>query len=343
MKTAYVTDARFAGHTLADHPEHAGRLAAVEERLTADGLRERLLPVDVAPATEDDLLAVHDPGHLKRLSRVAEIGTPTMFGPDTYVLPDSYAIAVLAAGAVLRVVDAVMGRQATNGLAAVRPPGHHATRDEAMGFCLLNNVAIAARYAQRQYGVRRVLIVDYDVHHGNGTQDIFYSDPSVYYISTHQSPLYPGTGDIREIGAGRGERLTLNIPLAPGTGDAGFFDVFDQVVIPAAERFEPALILVSAGFDAHWADPLANLRLTLSGYDRLTRSLYALAGRLCEGRVIFVLEGGYNLQVLSHGWANVARALTGDPAAVDPVGPAREISRPVDALIARLKQLHQLS
>lgn len=343
MTTAYVTDDRFAQHTLADHPEHAGRLGAIAERLAADGLRDRLLPVTPYPATDEDLLAAHDAEHLDRLAQVAKAGSATMFGPDTYVLPVSYSIARLAAGAVLRVVDAVLAGRAANGMAAIRPPGHHATRDTAMGFCLLNNVAIAARYAQRQHGVGRILIVDYDVHHGNGTQDIFYDDPSVYYVSTHQSPLYPGTGDVREIGEGDGEGFTLNIPLAPGTGDAGYMQVFGEIIIPAAERFEPQLILVSAGFDAHWADPLANLRLTLSGYDRLARMLRQLAERVCGGRIVFVLEGGYNLTALSYGWANVARVLCGDSDAVDPLGPARELARPVDALIARLKQLHQLS
>lgn len=343
MQTVYVTDARFAQHTLAEHPEHAGRLTAIEDRLVADGLRDRLLAIEPRPATDDDLLAVHDQQYLSRLDQIGGQDGLTMFGPDTYVLPASYSIARLAAGAVLQVVDMVVTGRAANGLAAVRPPGHHATRSMAMGFCLLNNVAIAARYAQREHRIGRVLIVDYDVHHGNGTQDIFYADSSVYYISTHQSPLYPGTGDVMEIGVGEGEGFTLNIPLAPGIGDNGYLQVFEELALPAAIRFSPDLILVSVGFDAHWADPLANMRLTLSGYDRLARLLRQLAEQVCGGRIIFVLEGGYNLQVLSHGWANVARALLGDSEIADPIGPTREIHRPLEGLIARIKGLHGFS
>jgi len=266
-----------------------------------------------------------------------------MMGMDTYVMPQSYDIARLAAGGVIHAVDTVMRGESKNALAAIRPPGHHATISEGMGFCLLNNIAIAARHIQRTYKLQRILIVDYDVHHGNGTQDIFYDDPSVLYISTHQSPLYPGTGTTAEVGAGSGLGYTINIPMPPGVGDQGYLQVFEQIVCPAVERFEPQFILVSVGFDAHWADPLAHMKLSLSGYDRLARQLITLAELWCEGRIVFVLEGGYNLEVLSHGWVNVGFALLGDNTLSDPLGDRDGAEPPLDLLVSRLKQLHKLS
>jgi acetoin utilization deacetylase AcuC-like enzyme len=212
-----------------------------------------------------------------------------------------------------------------------------------MGFCLLNNAAIAARYAQRVFGVGRVLIADYDVHHGNGTQDVFYADPTVLYISTHQYPLYPGTGAVQETGEGDGAGYTLNIPLPPGVGDQGYIRAIEEIVMPSARRFAPELVLVSAGFDAHWADPLANMRLTLTGFDHLSRALLRGAQEWCQGRIVFVMEGGYNLDVLGNAWANVARALLGDATAADPIGPASAREPSIDSLIERIKQIHKLT
>jgi acetoin utilization deacetylase AcuC-like enzyme len=341
MATAYITDSRFAIHTQQGHPEHAGRLTAIQERLQADGLLVRLALVDPAPATDEELSAVHTDRYLALLDKTSLSSGLTMLGADTYLTPHSYEIARLAAGSVLRTVDVVLKGEAANAMAAIRPPGHHATAGQGMGFCLLNNVAIAARYAQRIYAVTRVLIVDYDVHHGNGTQDIFYDDPSVLYISTHQSPLYPGTGSIMDVGSGAGQGYTLNIPLAPGVGDVGYRAVFEEIVVPAARRFEPDLILASVGFDAHWSDPLAQMRLSLTGYDQLTRMLFDLAEQLCEGRIVFVLEGGYNLDALSYGWANVAHVLLGD-SAFDPLGPAYKSEPSIEALTERIKHIHKL-
>lgn len=343
MVTAYVTDSRFDSHNLPGHPERAERLLALRERLDQEHLTERLLRLDLYCASDEVLRAVHHPAYLTQLEKTASYDRVTMLGLDTYVTPQSYEIARLAAGAVLRTADAVMEGEADNALVAVRPPGHHATPTAGMGFCLLNNVAIAARYVQREYDIERVLIVDYDVHHGNGTQDTFYTDPSVLYISTHQAPLYPGTGALQDIGEGRGTGYTLNIPLPPGVGDRGYADVFAQVVQPAAARFQPQLILVSIGFDAHWADPLANMTLSLMGYDHVARALIAMAGQLCAGRIIFVLEGGYNLQTLSYGWANLAYALSGDSTAKDPLGAAFDQDEPIiDRLVGQLKQQHKL-
>jgi acetoin utilization deacetylase AcuC-like enzyme len=342
MTTAFVTDTRYAAHTLDGHPEYAGRLEAVQRQLGDDGLTTRLLCLESRRAEDAALRAVHAESYLTLLERTSHLTNVAMLGPDTYILPISYETARLAAGGVMRVVDAVLRGEASNGIAAIRPPGHHATPEMGMGFCLLNNIAIAARYAQRDHGIERVLIVDYDVHHGNGTQDVFYTDPSVLYVSTHQYPLYPGTGAMGDTGEGDGAGCTLNIPLTPGIGNAGYAKVFEEVIIPVARRFAPNLILVSAGFDAHWADPLANMRLSLAGYDRLTRALITLADELCAGRIVFVMEGGYNLAALSHAWANVARALLGDSTVIDPLGLSPNREPIVEPLVERLKRIHKL-
>ncbi len=345
MTTAYITHKRYAHHTMSGHPEHAGRLKAIWSKLDGAGLGDRMLVRQPKPLPEDVILAVHTPAHLDRLGQVEAMSDSQLFmlNADTYMTPESYTIARLAAGGVCLAVEAVMDGEADNGLAVVRPPGHHATQDTPMGFCLLNNVAIAARYAQHTHGIDRVLIVDYDVHHGNGTQDIFYDDERVLFVSSHQSPLYPGTGMIDEIGQGAGEGYTINIPLRAGTGDAGLRAVYDEVVWAAAERFQPELILVSAGFDAHWQDPLAGLRLSLDGFAHLTREIMRMADRLCDGRVVFALEGGYNLEAVGTGVANVARCLLGDDAIDDPLGPPKASSEPdVSNIIARVKDIHGL-
>jgi acetoin utilization deacetylase AcuC-like enzyme len=342
MATAYVTDARYAMHTLDGHPEHAGRLAAVQSTLESESLVERVIKLDARLSSEEDLRAVHVPGYLELLSETAHLDGIGMMDADTYVTPESYAIARLAVGGVLQAVDAVMQGEADNALAAIRPPGHHATPVRGMGFCLLNNIAIAARYAQRVHHVERVLIVDYDVHHGNGTQDAFYADPTVMYISTHQSPLYPGTGSVLETGEGAGKGYTINIPMTAGVGDQGYKQVFDEIVIPAGQRFAPQLMLISVGFDAHWADPLAGMCLSLTGYDQLARTLLAAAKTLCEGRIVFVMEGGYNLVALGHGWANIVRALLGDDDVVDPLGSSHSREPSVAQIIDRIRQIHKL-
>lgn len=341
MTTAYTTDSRFALHTAAAHPEHAGRLDAIEQALAVAGLPDRLLHIAPRMPTAEDLLAVHTRDYLARLEATRG-RPPARLDPETYVTPHSDEVARLAAGAVLALTDAVLGGAAANGLAAVRPPGHHATPTRAMGFCLLNNVAIAARYAQRQYRVERVAIVDVDVHHGNGVQEIFYADPSVLYVSTHQSPLYPGTGAVFETGAGAGQGATVNVPLPPGVGDTGYRAALDRVIALALRRFAPEVLFVSMGFDAHWADPLAQMALSLTGYDALTRKLVELAAELCAGRLIVVLEGGYYLPALAAGWSNAVRALLGDPECADPLGPARGAEPEISSLLERVHAVHNL-
>ncbi len=343
MVTVYVTDERFAAHSMDGHPEFAGRLTAIVQELERSGLNAHLQCLEIEAATHAAITAAHTEKYVTRLAHTTELRGPIMFGLDTYVTPHSYAIARLAAGGVIGAVDAVMQSTAHNALAAIRPPGHHATPNTGMGFCLLNNIAIAARHAQTAYGISRVLIVDFDVHHGNGTQDVLYDDPSILFISTHQSPLYPGTGMIGETGQGAGTGYTLNIPLPAGVGNTGYATVFDEIVLPAARRFAPELVLVSAGFDAHWADPLANMRLSLAGFSTLTRQLITLAEEVCDGRIVFVLEGGYNLQVLSRGWSNVARALLGQADGDDPIGTAPGHEPSIDYILDRVRHIHKLT
>ena len=338
-----VTGEQPDAHDLPGHPEHAGRLQAVRRQLAEDGLLERVRVRPLPPVDPALLDAVHTPSYLAQLRATAKLPAARLLEPDTYITPQSYHIACLAAGGAVQAVEAVLTADAQSAAVLIRPPGHHATRSRAMGFCLINNIAVAARHAQRAHGVERVAIVDYDVHHGNGTQDIFYDDPTVLYVSTHQSPLYPGSGSPAETGRGSGAGFTVNIALPPGVGDEGFVRLFDEVVLPALDRFQPDVVLVSAGFDAHWADPLANMALSLTGYDRLARSLIDGARKWCEGRIVFVMEGGYDLQVLAHGWTNIVRALLDDSVAFDPLGLTDAWSPDVRPITEELRRIHRLT
>ncbi len=304
MTTAFFTDEQFSVHTLQGHPEHAGRLEAVIQLYREKGIWEQVYRVAASPATDEQLLRVHTAHHLDVLKSVSRLDHPAMLEMDTYVVPASYELARLAAGGVIAVVDAVLRGEADNGIAAVRPPGHHATPARAMGFCLLSNVAIA---------------------------------------SSHQSPLYPGTGAIHEIGSGAGKGFTANAPLAPGVGDEGIQELYEKFLWPLMRRFQPQLILVSAGFDAHWRDPLANLMFTLTGFDHVTRELLHMAQEFCDGKIVFVMEGGYDLEVLSHGWLNIAHALLGSSEVSDPVGAYRQSRGLPPGLLQRLLEIHELA
>ncbi len=259
--------------------------------------RPGLVTLDPRPATMDELALVHAPAYIAQVAATA--GQPRYaFDADTPVSARSFETACLAAGGYLALVEAIMAGEVENGFAFVRPPGHHAESDRAMGFCLFNNVAIAARHLQRRFGLRRVLIVDWDVHHGNGTQHSFFADPDVLYVSTHQYPFYPGTGAATEVGAGAGAGRTLNVPLPAGCGDDEYVAAFSDVIVPIAAQFRPEFVLVSAGFDAHRRDPLAAMTVTDEGFRAMARLLMRVAEQHANGRFAAILEGGYDLRAL---------------------------------------------
>jgi acetoin utilization deacetylase AcuC-like enzyme len=284
-----------------EHPESPERLVAIMDRLESRKLLEKMVPITPEFADEGDVLAVHDRKYLNRLEMACRRGDLTLDSGDTYLNRHSYNIALLSAGGAVAGAKAVAEGTTDRAFCAVRPPGHHASRDVGMGFCLINNVAVAAKYLQARHDVGKVLIVDWDVHHGNGTQNVFLEDPSVFFFSIHEHPtfIYPGTGRRWEIGKGKGEGTTLNVPMAPGSGDEEYRIVFEKTLLPAAERFRPEFILVSAGFDGHADDPLADIRLTYEGYRFMTRAVAGMAERFCGGKLVSVLEGGYEVSSLT--------------------------------------------
>lgn len=281
------------------HPESPDRLRAIRSHLQATKTLDRLTLLEPQPASKDWISLVHSKSYIDALESRAPSSGYARLDPDTSMSPGTLRAAYLAAGGAITAVNAVMDQQVDQVFCAVRPPGHHAEAGRAMGFCFFNNIAIAARYAEKQYGLKRVLIVDWDVHHGNGTQDTFEEDPSVLFFSTHQYPHYPGTGHATEIGRGKGKGLTVNVPMSGGQGDEEYQEVFENVLVPAAEAFKPELVLISAGFDAHQDDPLASMNLTAEGYGALTRIVTGIANRHAAGRVVSCLEGGYHLPGLA--------------------------------------------
>ena len=292
-----------------DHPERPERFDAVMHGLERAGLLERLTRAERRAATEEELCLCHTPEYLAIVKHDMAAGHAHLTTGDTDITPDSYHTALEAVGGVLNAIDSVLTGKAINAFCAVRPPGHHATPSRGMGFCLFNNVAIAARYAQRKHGIKRALIVDWDVHHGNGTQDIFYSDPSVFFFSTHQWPLYPGTGRADETGEGAGAGTTMNFPFPAGSGRAEILGAVEDCLMPAADRFQPDLVLISAGFDSRIDDLLGDFTLTDRDFTDLTRAVKIIAARHAEGRVVSVLEGGYNLSGLASAAAAHVEAL----------------------------------
>jgi len=300
-KTGFLYDDIYLEHDSGPgHPEQAARLTAIVGQLKQSGLNSRLLMLGPPkPADQQWLTAVHAPEYVLRAQSAWEQGMRFLDSVDVPVSQRSYEAATQAAGGVLGAVDAVMQGRITNAFCAIRPPGHHALTDQAMGFCIFNNVAIAARYVQTQHHLERVLIVDWDVHHGNGTQAIFYDDPTVLYFSAHQYPFYPGTGAASEKGEGPGVGYTLNAPLPQGANDVAYLNVFQDQLKPAALAFKPDFVFISAGFDAHEDDLLGSMRVTAQGFADLTRVVTDIAEECCSGRIVSVLEGGYHLQGLA--------------------------------------------
>ncbi len=341
MKTGFVLNDNHTRHTLSGHPENARRLESIRDALEQRGLMEHILRVPDRPAERRELERVHTPAYIDHVYAMSfEEG---YLDPDTYVRDGTWEAALHAAGGLIDLVRAVVEGTLDNGFALVRPPGHHAEADHGMGFCIFNNVAVAARAAQEDMGIGRVLIVDWDVHHGNGTQHTFEADPTVMYFSVHQYPYYPGTGAAEERGIGPGEGTIVNVPLPGGVGDDGYEYAFRRILVPLARAFKPDLILVSAGYDPHWRDPLAAMELTLEGFRRLTRILMDLAEELAHGRLVFTLEGGYALDALAYGVTNTLWQLAGHPERVeDPLGhgpmATRDVRDRID-VIARLWNL----
>jgi acetoin utilization deacetylase AcuC-like enzyme len=344
MSVGLVYDPIYLGHDTGDHVENGRRLERTMELLGTSNLRRQLVTITPEPAAMEDLLRVHSAQHVARVDRSASTGGGWLDG-DTMTSPGSYEAALYAAGGVARATEEVIKGDVESAFALVRPPGHHATRTDAMGFCLFNNVAIAARVAVQKHGLERVLIVDFDVHHGNGTQDIFYADAQVVYVSTHQYPLYPGTGRVEEAGVAGGRDHTVNIPLPPWSGDREYLLAFEQIIVPVAHRFQPQIILVSAGYDAHWTDNISSMQVTVGGYARMATILKQLAAELCQGRLVFALEGGYHLQALAHSVKATIEVLLGLPAgADDPLGPPPHGGGTLDIgpLLQRIKTTHDL-
>jgi acetoin utilization deacetylase AcuC-like enzyme len=305
-----VLDPIFAAHdTGPGHPESPERIRSVVRRLTDSGIAARCVPVEPEEIDGASIALVHDPAYDRRVRERCERGPGFLDTEDTYAGPDSPRVARVAAGSLVALADRVARGELARGFAVVRPPGHHAERGYAMGFCLYNNVAIAARCLQRDHGIERVMVVDWDVHHGNGTQHLFDDDPSVLYASVHQSPLYPGTGAETERGIGPGVGYTRNLPLPPGAGDDRFLGALSGPVVEDAERFRPGFVLVSAGFDAHVSDPLAGLTVSTGAFAEATRILRGIADRHAGGRLVSVLEGGYDLEALADSVAAHVEAL----------------------------------
>ena len=330
------------------HPERPARVKAVMDLLEHTGTLERLARPAVTPASRAQLERVHTPAYLDFVERVVSEGGGYLDAGDTVASAGSWAAATAAAGASIGAVDAVMTGGMNAAFAVVRPPGHHAPPDRAMGFCILNNAAIATAHAIAEHGLSRVLLVDFDVHHGNGTQDCFYDSPDVLYFSTHQSPAYPFTGAIEETGDGAGAGYTVNVPLPPDVGEAGFLQAFETILRPLARRYQPEMVIVSAGYDAHWRNSryVQGIRehLTVRGLAALSQSLQEIAGAYCPGRLVGILEGGYDLEALAYGVLGTVRVWLGETEIEDPLGPPPTGAKEPDItpILERVRAVHGL-
>jgi len=341
QRTGIVFDPVFLMHNQTGHPENAKRLESIISRLKEKSLIDKVTQLKSRLAEIDEIAICHTKEYVEHVKIFCEKGGG-YFDPDTYSNKDSFMAAATAVGSSIDLTKAVIRGELKNGFALLRPPGHHALANRSMGFCLFGNIAIASKVALIQPEIKKAAIVDFDVHHGNGTQALDGDDPNILFISTHQYPFYPGTGSMREIGQGDSEGTIVNIPLQAGVGDERFKLVYDKVVIPSLEKFKPDLILVSAGYDAHWDDPLANLNLSLTGYDWISQELIKAAERICSGKIIFFLEGGYNLDVLSNGVANSIRRLLGIESVEDPLGRTNYQEPDIKKLVNELVTIHKL-
>ena len=344
MKAGLVYDPIYLEHDTGDHVENSQRLVTAISYLEETGIKGKLNCLPSRPALLEELEMIHAPDYISYVKSKAEKGGGWL-DPDTIMSPKSYEAALYAAGGLMGAIEAVMKREVDNAFALVRPPGHHAIHDRAMGFCIFNNIAVAAKFALNKFNLNRILIADFDVHHGNGTQDAFYADPRVLYFSTHQYPFYPGTGWLDETGTGEGTGTTVNFPMAAGWGDEEYLRAFKEVLIPVARRFQPQLIMVSAGFDAHWADYLAMMGVSVEGFAQMVMILKELAAELCHGHLVFTLEGGYNLQVVASSIKAVFDVLLDNLEVDDPLGKGSMARNPerFDKHIEAIERIHHIS
>jgi len=343
MKVGFVYDSIYLQHDTGQHVENARRLKAIISHLEQTQLKQQLTLIKARPASIEELSLVHHKEYISHIQEVAEKGG-SWLDADTVMSLHSYEAACYAAGGVIKATEAVINGEVASAFALVRPPGHHATHRQAMGFCLFNNVTIATQYALAKYSLKRIAIIDFDVHHGNGTHDAFYDNPQVLYISTHQYPFYPGTGSMEETGRGEAKGTTINIPLPTGCGDAEYSSVFEQIIAPSTRRFNPQLILVSAGYDPHWADELAMMQVSVSGFSQMVRIIKGLADELCNSRLVLSLEGGYNLSALAASVKATFNVLLGNANIEDPLGQSpRPLTIPsITPLISQIKKIHNL-
>jgi acetoin utilization deacetylase AcuC-like enzyme len=337
----YFYPERHELHFEANNPERPARIEAIVQSLDMNGFWDPYPKLSPFEPNQSLLESIHSPSLLAGLPEVSRLNGA--LDSDTYTTPYSWELALKAAGGAVAVAAQVFKRESNAGFALCRPPGHHATPNQAMGFCLLNNVAIAAQCIVSEHGAKKVAIIDLDVHHGNGTQDIFYERDDVLFISIHQIPLYPGTGQANEIGKGQGEGATINLPLAPYAGDSARQACLEEVILPALGRYQPEMVLVSAGFDAHWKDPLAHQLATASGYGQMVAGLQAWANQHCEGRIVLILEGGYDLSGIAASASACVAALLGKEFE-DPVGKSKvEEENDWQQAINEIKRIHGFS
>ena len=339
--TGYVYDPVFLKHNFLWHPENANRLDTIMRHLEKSNLTNTLTKIDIRSATDEEISLCHSLNYIETVKSFSAGGEGN-FDPDTYYNRFTFEAAAKAAGSLIDLASLVNTGKLKNGIAFVRPPGHHAMYDRAMGFCIFNNAAIAAITLRKNSGKSKIAIVDFDVHHGNGSESVFINESGFLYISSHQDNYYPGTGSFYELRNSGPKNCIVNLPLPAGTGDKGFISVYEEIVIPQLNNFAPDEIIVSAGFDVHWKDPLAGLNVTLSGLANICRLLVRFADEFCGGKIVFTLEGGYDTDVLKYGAANLVKILTGQNDIVDPVGESPYGENDIRSTITDLKNIYMI-
>ena len=342
LPTAYFYDPLFLKHDQLNHPENAERLVSIHKELSSANIPDLLQKTPKHFATIEEMKMVHSENYINEVKKTSLL-KESYLDQDTYTTSFSWDAATLAAGSLIKLTLEIIEGRSKNGFALVRPPGHHAIYNRGMGFCLFNNVAIAARAAQNMGGVQRVAIIDFDVHHGNGTQAIFDEDPDVLFISSHSYPFYPGSGNMNDTGSGTGKGSTINLPFSSGIGDEGVKTVYSEIIPEALERFQPEFIIVSAGYDAHWCDPIGNLNITSYGFTWISKFLLEQANKFCNGKIVFSLEGGYHLEALAEAVTNTIKVLMKRDDFKNTFGESNYSETPItEDYIKTIKRIHRL-